>query len=355
MESKVEAQRKAKIIDVALLPTFILLTTTMSEIDAIFGLSKASGSGSSTLNTSTSKLEKRKRKAEATDSTPSSSKDADVIKKKKKATTSKSDVAPPADGKSKSKPRPPPAVVHDPSAASEAATAASKPKKGKKKATAAAPPDDLASFTSSRGLDDSRKRTEEGYRIYTEEELGLNSTGGGDTPLCPFDCNCCELAGPSSHTTGGLELIALLLVPQAFDHVNHTHLAATSPSGYLDIVCRQHESKRDGGRERKRSAAMLALLLLVLEYPHDLIWSHKESQTRSIRPSLTCLFVFILVLFTVVVAILASTIECSRQHRRLPTSPTTSTNRSARSTSSIRAAAAHCPSGKGTRRPPARR
>ena len=38
--------------------------------------------------------------------------------------------------------------------------------------------------------DKSRKRTEEGYRIYTEEELGLNKKGG-DTDLCPFDCDCC--------------------------------------------------------------------------------------------------------------------------------------------------------------------
>ncbi|GAX81609.1 hypothetical protein CEUSTIGMA_g9037.t1 [Chlamydomonas eustigma] len=37
-----------------------------------------------------------------------------------------------------------------------------------------------------------RKRTEEGYAIYTEEELGLsNNSKGGDTDLCPFDCQCC--------------------------------------------------------------------------------------------------------------------------------------------------------------------
>jgi hypothetical protein len=35
-----------------------------------------------------------------------------------------------------------------------------------------------------------RKRTEEGWRIYTEEELKLNKKGG-DTDLCPFDCDCC--------------------------------------------------------------------------------------------------------------------------------------------------------------------
>jgi hypothetical protein len=35
-----------------------------------------------------------------------------------------------------------------------------------------------------------RKRTEEGYAIYTEEELRLGGKGG-DTDLCPFDCDCC--------------------------------------------------------------------------------------------------------------------------------------------------------------------
>eukprot|EP00879_Flechtneria_rotunda_P005994 GHRR01006303.1.p1 GENE.GHRR01006303.1~~GHRR01006303.1.p1 ORF type:complete len:207 (+),score=78.98 GHRR01006303.1:3194-3814(+) len=35
-----------------------------------------------------------------------------------------------------------------------------------------------------------RKCTEEGYAVYDEDELGLN-TKGGDTELCPFDCDCC--------------------------------------------------------------------------------------------------------------------------------------------------------------------
>jgi hypothetical protein len=34
-----------------------------------------------------------------------------------------------------------------------------------------------------------RKRTEEGYAIYHEDELKMNK--GGDTDLCPFDCTCC--------------------------------------------------------------------------------------------------------------------------------------------------------------------
>ncbi|MEW5312001.1 MAG: hypothetical protein WDW38_003666 [Sanguina aurantia] len=33
-----------------------------------------------------------------------------------------------------------------------------------------------------------RKRTEEGYAIYKEDELGLTKKGGGDTADCPFDC-----------------------------------------------------------------------------------------------------------------------------------------------------------------------
>jgi hypothetical protein len=31
--------------------------------------------------------------------------------------------------------------------------------------------------------------TEEGWKIYTPEELNIGK--GGDTELCPFDCNCC--------------------------------------------------------------------------------------------------------------------------------------------------------------------
>jgi len=35
-----------------------------------------------------------------------------------------------------------------------------------------------------------RGHTEEGYRIYGEGDLKLGMKGG-DTPECPFDCNCC--------------------------------------------------------------------------------------------------------------------------------------------------------------------
>ena len=44
------------------------------------------------------------------------------------------------------------------------------------------------------GLTPSRKNdsldfTEEGWKVYTSEELNLGK--GGDTADCPFDCNCC--------------------------------------------------------------------------------------------------------------------------------------------------------------------
>ncbi|KAG9042496.1 hypothetical protein FS837_010771 [Tulasnella sp. UAMH 9824] len=44
-------------------------------------------------------------------------------------------------------------------------------------------------FVDSRGTGP-RRRTEEGFLIYKEDELGITGKGG-DTPLCPFDCDCC--------------------------------------------------------------------------------------------------------------------------------------------------------------------
>jgi hypothetical protein len=35
-----------------------------------------------------------------------------------------------------------------------------------------------------------RRYTEEGWPIYKEDELKLGNAGG-DTALCPFDCECC--------------------------------------------------------------------------------------------------------------------------------------------------------------------
>jgi hypothetical protein len=44
-------------------------------------------------------------------------------------------------------------------------------------------------FKDSRGSGP-RRKTDDGFNIYKEDELGISNTGG-DTPLCPFDCECC--------------------------------------------------------------------------------------------------------------------------------------------------------------------
>jgi len=46
-----------------------------------------------------------------------------------------------------------------------------------------------ARFKDSRGTGP-RKKTEEGWSVYKEDELGINADAG-DTSLCPFDCDCC--------------------------------------------------------------------------------------------------------------------------------------------------------------------
>jgi hypothetical protein len=75
------------------------------------------------------------------------------------------------------------AASHGKEGADKDKAGSSKPKKGK---GLSGSKDDLFGKEEDKG----RKRTEEGYRIYTEEELGLNKKGG-DTDLCPFDCDCC--------------------------------------------------------------------------------------------------------------------------------------------------------------------
>ncbi|XP_058097185.1 uncharacterized protein C6G9.01c [Magnolia sinica] len=35
-----------------------------------------------------------------------------------------------------------------------------------------------------------RRKTQDGFTIYSAEELGIGKDSGG-TPLCPFDCSCC--------------------------------------------------------------------------------------------------------------------------------------------------------------------
>ncbi|KAJ1308751.1 hypothetical protein OPQ81_004442 [Rhizoctonia solani] len=79
-----------------------------------------------------------------------------------------------------------PETVVDPSLGVEAKS--KKAKSSKERKSAVVDSDDER-FRDSRGTGP-RRRTEEGYAIYKEDELGINDEGG-DTPLCPFDCDCC--------------------------------------------------------------------------------------------------------------------------------------------------------------------
>ncbi|GFZ49412.1 hypothetical protein JCM24511_07532 [Saitozyma sp. JCM 24511] len=85
--------------------------------------------------------------------------------------------------------------VVDPSLAKVAAqvksvkTETGKAAKAGKKRDRKADEDDEA-FRDSRG-DGPRRKTEEGFLIYKEAELKIDPEAGG-TPLCPFDCDCCE-------------------------------------------------------------------------------------------------------------------------------------------------------------------
>jgi len=48
-------------------------------------------------------------------------------------------------------------------------------------------------FFDSKGINNNKKlKTEDGLNVYTEEELGLDKNRlKQETPLCPFDCDCC--------------------------------------------------------------------------------------------------------------------------------------------------------------------
>ncbi|KAJ3321755.1 hypothetical protein HDV06_003904 [Boothiomyces sp. JEL0866] len=50
-------------------------------------------------------------------------------------------------------------------------------------------PEDDGTFADSRGSKP-RKQTEDGLPIYLDTELNVG-LDGGDTPQCPFDCQCC--------------------------------------------------------------------------------------------------------------------------------------------------------------------
>ncbi|KAK7064390.1 DUF1764-domain-containing protein [Favolaschia claudopus] len=122
-----------------------------------------------------------KRPVASTSAIPSASKKKQKPKEKPAATVPDKSIP-----VTSSKKRPAPETVVD----SSSRPPPKKPRAEKPKAVAA-PVDKEATerFKDSRGFGP-RRKTEEGWSIYKEDELGI-SHDGGDTPLCPFDCDCC--------------------------------------------------------------------------------------------------------------------------------------------------------------------
>ncbi|KAJ6604455.1 hypothetical protein DFH09DRAFT_1122747 [Mycena vulgaris] len=102
-----------------------------------------------------------------------------------KKTQKTKDKQPPATAGS-SKKRPAPETIVDPSTR---APPQKRTKVDKPAVVAASTKEDTERFKDSRGSGP-RRKTEEGWSIYKEDELGIGDAGG-DTPLCPFDCDCC--------------------------------------------------------------------------------------------------------------------------------------------------------------------
>ncbi|KAF9475616.1 DUF1764-domain-containing protein [Pholiota conissans] len=151
----------------------------MSEIDDIFA-AKAKGKASVKIPSSSSSILSRKPEKKT--------------KKKKKAPSASAprDASPAAP--SSSKKRPPPETVvdtsHHLSGSSKRHKSEHRPEEPKStKHSGKNAGDPNAAFKDSRGTAD-RRKTEEGWLVYKEDELGIGDEGG-DTPLCPFDCECC--------------------------------------------------------------------------------------------------------------------------------------------------------------------
>jgi hypothetical protein len=83
-----------------------------------------------------------------------------------------------------------PETIIDPSASLPAAKRV-KVSKSTEKTSQTSSKKDIDKFKDSRGSGP-RRKTEEGWSIYKADELGIKDDDeGGDTPLCPFDCDCC--------------------------------------------------------------------------------------------------------------------------------------------------------------------
>ncbi|TIB78304.1 sulphite reductase hemo protein, beta subunit [Wallemia mellicola] len=155
-----------------------------NEIDDIF-------SGASTSTSSKDKT--------STDKTTSSKKKAKKVKKNAESNDKE-------EKNDKSEPSAAPITVVDTTSSKP-----EKPEKVEKKKEKKQKANEEDDFADSRGTS-GRKKTEDGYSVYTFDELKMNDDIGGDTPLCPFDCDCCSIGsrGMSTLTSQVVGRIAYL-------------------------------------------------------------------------------------------------------------------------------------------------
>ncbi|EKM60950.1 uncharacterized protein PHACADRAFT_24178 [Phanerochaete carnosa HHB-10118-sp] len=152
-----------------------------SEIDDIFAASKEGATAKSAPQPSTSQApEKEKQKKKS-------------VKKRKRGAEGKSTADESESAEQPAKKRVPETVV-DPSLqlAASLKKRSKQPKPEQLTETKNKPKVDREEeerFKDSRGTGP-RRKTEDGFLIFKEDELGINAESGG-TPLCPFDCQCC--------------------------------------------------------------------------------------------------------------------------------------------------------------------
>jgi len=159
---------------------------TRSEIDDIFASKGKSKAIQQPISSSSAlpgkKKQDKKRKRDSAQDTGSPLPTSDLGEEK--------------EAKSPPKKRPAPETVIDPSTRILSAKLAKSDKsaggrdaiKGRK-TDGNSDKDNEERFKDSRGSGP-RRKTEEGWAIYKEDELGIGDKGG-DTSLCPFDCECC--------------------------------------------------------------------------------------------------------------------------------------------------------------------
>ncbi|GHJ83861.1 hypothetical protein NliqN6_0263 [Naganishia liquefaciens] len=171
-----------------------------ADIDDIFAKPSAPISEPATIveqtlkDTATGEASKGKRKKKSKTTAQTIGEDAqptETVEPIPKQTSTKrkaADTAEPAPANSAA-PAAEVAVFSDPSLKSTKKQKTTVSNKGKSREQLQQEDEEERAFRDSRG-DGPRRKTEEGFFIFKEAELGIRPESG-DTPLCPFDCDCC--------------------------------------------------------------------------------------------------------------------------------------------------------------------